>query len=153
VIAVCTPATVVFNDSLMSLVITFMFVPAKLQMNWASARGTSALRAACDGRADTACSITHSSSYVAREAFWDPASQKVEGRAPWFLTCSLHQYGQLACQIGVVFSQERPEPPYRGPVSLPWVLVHMVEEHARHNGHADLLGSRFERADENSPSG
>ena len=27
----------------------------------------------------------------------------------------------------------------RGPVSLRWVLVHMIEEDARHNGHADLL--------------
>lgn len=26
-----------------------------------------------------------------------------------------------------------------GAVSLRWVLVHMVEEYARHNGHADLL--------------
>jgi hypothetical protein len=24
-------------------------------------------------------------------------------------------------------------------VSLRWVLVHMIEEYARHNGHADLL--------------
>ena len=28
---------------------------------------------------------------------------------------------------------------HRGPVSLRWVMVHMVEEYARHNGHADLL--------------
>jgi uncharacterized damage-inducible protein DinB len=27
----------------------------------------------------------------------------------------------------------------RGRVSLRWVLVHMIEEYARHNGHADLL--------------
>lgn len=27
----------------------------------------------------------------------------------------------------------------RGLVSLRWILVHMVEEYARHNGHADLL--------------
>jgi uncharacterized damage-inducible protein DinB len=27
----------------------------------------------------------------------------------------------------------------QGQVSLRWVLVHMVEEYARHNGHADLL--------------
>ena len=27
----------------------------------------------------------------------------------------------------------------RGKVSLRWVLLHMVEEYARHNGHADLL--------------
>lgn len=27
----------------------------------------------------------------------------------------------------------------RGPVSLRWILHHMIEEYARHNGHADLL--------------
>ena len=31
--AVCTPFTVVSRSSLMSLIITFMFEPAKLQMN------------------------------------------------------------------------------------------------------------------------
>jgi hypothetical protein len=30
------------------------------------------------------------------------------------------------------------------PVSLREVLVHMVEEHARHNGHADLLRERID---------
>ena len=49
-IAICTPCTVVFRSLLMSLIITFMFEPAKLQMNWARARGTSALRNALDGR-------------------------------------------------------------------------------------------------------
>ena len=29
--------------------------------------------------------------------------------------------------------------PRRGPMSLRWVLLHMIEEYARHNGHADLL--------------
>jgi uncharacterized damage-inducible protein DinB len=28
---------------------------------------------------------------------------------------------------------------WRGEMSLRWVLMHMVEEYARHNGHADLL--------------
>ena len=27
----------------------------------------------------------------------------------------------------------------QGRVSLRWVLVHLVEEYARHNGHADLI--------------
>jgi uncharacterized damage-inducible protein DinB len=36
--------------------------------------------------------------------------------------------------------------PWRGPVSLRWVLVHMVEEYARHNGHADLLRQRIDGA-------
>jgi hypothetical protein len=31
-----------------------------------------------------------------------------------------------------------------GPVSLREVLVHMVEEYARHNGHADLLRERID---------
>jgi Protein of unknown function (DUF664) len=25
------------------------------------------------------------------------------------------------------------------PVSLRWILIHMIEETARHNGHADIL--------------
>ncbi len=33
-----------------------------------------------------------------------------------------------------------------GLVSLRWVLVHMVEEYARHNGHADLLRERIDGA-------
>ena len=36
--------------------------------------------------------------------------------------------------------------PRRGPVSLRWVLVHMVEEYARHNGHADLLREQIDGA-------
>jgi uncharacterized damage-inducible protein DinB len=30
-------------------------------------------------------------------------------------------------------------PTRRGTASLRWILVHMIEEYARHNGHADLL--------------
>src|SRR5689334_24330129 len=39
VIVAWTPVTVVFRSSVMSLIITFMFEPAKLQMNCASASG------------------------------------------------------------------------------------------------------------------
>ena len=35
---------------------------------------------------------------------------------------------------------------YRGAMSLRWVLVHMVEEYARHNGHADLLRQQIDGA-------
>lgn len=35
---------------------------------------------------------------------------------------------------------------WRGTVSLRWVLIHMVEEYARHNGHADLLRERVDGA-------
>ena len=34
--------------------------------------------------------------------------------------------------------------PGEGPISLREVLVHMVEEYARHNGHADLLRERID---------
>lgn len=33
-----------------------------------------------------------------------------------------------------------------GTVSLRWVLIHMIEEYARHNGHADLLRERIDGA-------
>jgi uncharacterized damage-inducible protein DinB len=32
------------------------------------------------------------------------------------------------------------------PFSLRWVLIHMIEEYARHNGHADLLRERIDGA-------
>jgi len=35
---------------------------------------------------------------------------------------------------------------WHGAVSLRWVLVHMVEEYARHNGHVDLLRQRIDGA-------
>ena len=34
--------------------------------------------------------------------------------------------------------------PDQGPISLRELLVHMVEEYARHNGHADLLRERID---------
>jgi len=33
---------------------------------------------------------------------------------------------------------------WRGTVSLRWVLIHIVEEYAQHNGHADLLPERID---------
>jgi uncharacterized damage-inducible protein DinB len=34
--------------------------------------------------------------------------------------------------------------PRHGELSLRWVYVHMIEEYARHNGHADLLRERID---------
>jgi hypothetical protein len=34
--------------------------------------------------------------------------------------------------------------PGAGPVSLRWVMMHMIEEYARHNGHADLLREQID---------
>jgi len=32
------------------------------------------------------------------------------------------------------------------PISLRWIMVHMIEEYARHNGHADLLREQIDGA-------
>ena len=58
VIAACTPCTVVSRSSVMSLIITFMFEPAKLQMNWASASGARNLRRETTEPADPGFSFT-----------------------------------------------------------------------------------------------
>jgi len=34
----------------------------------------------------------------------------------------------------------------RGPISLRWIMIHMIEEYARHNGHADLLREQIDGA-------
>ena len=36
--------------------------------------------------------------------------------------------------------------PQDGPVTLRWILTHMIEEYARHNGHADLLREAIDGA-------
>ena len=35
----------------------------------------------------------------------------------------------------------------RGPLSLRWIYVHLIEEYARHAGHADILREQIEAAD------
>ena len=37
-----------------------------------------------------------------------------------------------------------PRPHDGKPLTLRWVLTHMVEEYARHNGHADLLREQID---------
>jgi hypothetical protein len=64
VIAVCTPLTVVSRSSLMSVIITFMFEPAKLQMNCASASGRINLRADASGRSGAMAVLTGTDSSV-----------------------------------------------------------------------------------------
>jgi uncharacterized damage-inducible protein DinB len=47
---------------------------------------------------------------------------------------------------GVPLDFEFDEPPHRTGLTARWVLVHMIEEYARHNGHADLLRERIDGA-------
>lgn len=43
--------------------------------------------------------------------------------------------------------------PWRGPLSLRWVMIHMIEEYAQHNGHADLLRERIDGRVTTDPMG
>ena len=46
---------------------------------------------------------------------------------------------QLSEGEDAALSQTHPAWGRPDPVSLRWVLAHMIEEYARHNGHADLI--------------
>lgn len=46
---------------------------------------------------------------------------------------------QLSDGEDAALSQTHPAWGRQDPVSLRWVLAHMIEEYARHNGHADLI--------------
>jgi Protein of unknown function (DUF664) len=45
---------------------------------------------------------------------------------------------------GRTLDEISPDPDEGRPVSLRWIYLHMVEEYARHNGHADLLRERID---------
>ena len=47
---------------------------------------------------------------------------------------------------GVSLERTFVHPRYSHEISLRWVYVHMVEEYARHNGHADLIRERIDGA-------
>ena len=57
VMQIWTPWTVVCRSVLMSVIMTFMFEPAKLQMNWAKASGTSIVRSDGLGAFDLVASV------------------------------------------------------------------------------------------------
>ena len=66
-----------------------------------------------------------------------------EGFTTWRAEC---EHGRAvtaaAASLDQVGKRER-----RGEeVSLRWILVHMIEEYARHNGHADLMRQRIDGA-------
>jgi hypothetical protein len=47
---------------------------------------------------------------------------------------------------GLSLDEISPAPDEGRPVSLRWIYLHMIEEYARHNGHADLLRERIDGA-------
>jgi uncharacterized damage-inducible protein DinB len=58
----------------------------------------------------------------------------------WHEECAFtDQFIATSHDLGAVY-----QIPHTGPISLREVLVHLVEEYARHNGHADLLRERID---------
>jgi uncharacterized damage-inducible protein DinB len=57
-----------------------------------------------------------------------------EAFASWRVACAKSRAVAAAFALDSTFEHER-----WGTMSLRWVLNHMIEEYARHNGHADLL--------------
>ncbi|MBO3089711.1 DinB family protein [Cellulomonas sp. zg-ZUI40] len=78
-----------------------------------------------------------------RDWEWTSAADDTpeELRAQWDASVARSQRALTAALAAGGLDQESRRR-HRGtgePVSLRWVLVHMIEEYARHNGHADLL--------------
>jgi hypothetical protein len=62
-----------------------------------------------------------------------------DGFAAWRSECERARQAAAAAPSLETTGLRRGEP-----VSLRWILVHMIEEYARHNGHADLLRERID---------
>ena len=80
VIAACTPCTVVSRSSVMSLIITFMFEPAKLQMNCASASGARNLRRETTEPADAGAALNRAARFAAAPAARTSRATKISER-------------------------------------------------------------------------
>jgi hypothetical protein len=59
----------------------------------------------------------------------------------WFVDHELHPRIAEAPDLDVAGHES-----WRGKASLRWVLVHVIEEYARHNDHADPLRRRIDGA-------
>ena len=73
------------------------------------------------------------------------SADAVEGMARWHAECE-HSRKVVAGSASLDDMQRGETVAGREPVSLRWVLIHMIEEYARHNGHADLLRERIDGA-------
>ena len=63
--------------------------------------------------------------------------------ADWQTECELARKAVAAAPSLDVLAAR---PTRLGPASLRWIMVHMIEEYARHNGHADMLRERIDGA-------
>lgn len=62
--------------------------------------------------------------------------------AAWHEACARSREIEAAAALDDMTAM--PGPWENEPVSLRWLVVHVIEEYARHNGHADLLRERID---------
>ncbi len=62
--------------------------------------------------------------------------------AVWARECELARAAAAGRSLDETFVHER----YGSTIDLRWVHVHMIEEYARHNGHADILREQIDGA-------
>jgi uncharacterized damage-inducible protein DinB len=75
-------------------------------------------------------------------AFDDVETADVAGDVQRFqAACETARAAEAGAESLDVVGQHR-----HGAVTLRWILVHMIEEYARHNGHADLIRERIDGA-------
>ena len=81
------------------------------------------------------------------EADWDAEFNDVDSAdaeadfATYRTEIELARAAAAGLPLDHTFSTER-----RPEITLRWVYLHMIEEYARHNGHADLLRERIDGA-------
>ncbi len=68
----------------------------------------------------------------------DPARAE-QDFATFIAECDLARQAAAGASLDDTFAHPR-----HGEMSLRWIYVHMIEEYARHNGHADLLRERID---------
>jgi len=62
--------------------------------------------------------------------------------ATWRTECARSDEVFATCDL----DETRPSDRDGGSISVRWVMIHMIEEYARHNGHADFLRERVDGA-------
>ncbi len=69
------------------------------------------------------------------------AAEPGEAFATWQRECEL---ARKAASEAATLDDTCAWQPNGNPISLRWILLHMVQEYARHNGHADFLRERID---------
>ena len=77
---------------------------------------------------------------------WHSAADDTPERAVGALDAAVAAADRISAGAGLGRPRGAPEPRSGEAFRLRWILLHMVEEYARHNGHADLIRESIDGA-------